>query len=140
MTNQISTFIADNFFWGLIAVLALNLFQRKYKEAAKKKRQATLFLAIFVFALYSYAILIVQLKLHDAYLLIFLVIAAVVMYMLRKHVLPFRFKCVSCGTRLDPKDIVFNDSNTCEKCREKFEPPHVVAEEENETEKTESDD
>jgi len=119
MNNPISTFIADNFFWALVAVLALNLFQRKHGVRAKKKRMATLFLALFVFALYSYAILVVQLKLHDLFLLIYVAVAAVVMYLLRKSVLPFRFNCISCGKRLDPKEIAFEDSNTCESCREK---------------------
>jgi len=121
MNNPISTFIADKFFWGLIAILALNLFQRKHGEKAKKKRQATLYLAIVFFGLFCSGILIVQLKLHDLYLLIYLAIAAAIVYIFRVHLLPFRLKCTSCSTRLDPKDIVFQDSNMCEKCREKMD-------------------
>lgn len=117
--NPVSTFLADNGFWGLVAVLALNLFQRKYGEKSRKKRQATLYLAIIVFGLYAFAIMIVQLKLHDLFLLIYLAAAGVLMYKFREHILPFRFKCVSCGNSLDGKELVFYDSNLCEKCREK---------------------
>lgn len=117
--NPVSTFLADNGFWGLVAVLALNLFQRKHGKKARKKRQATLFIAIAVFGLYAFAIMVVQLKLHDLFLLIYLAAAGVVFYIFREHILPFRLKCVSCGERLDGKELVFDDSNLCEKCREK---------------------
>ncbi len=117
--NPVSTFLADNGFWGLVAVLALNLFQRKHGTKARKKRQATLYIAIAVFGLYAYAIMVVQLKLHDLFLLIYLAAAAVVFYRFRKHLLPFRLKCVSCGRSLDAKELVFDDSNLCEKCKEK---------------------
>lgn len=117
--NPVSIFLADNGFWGLVAVLGLNLFQRKQGKKARKKRQATLFIAIAVFGLYAFAILVVQLKLHDLFLLVYVAAAAVVFYLLREHILPFRLKCVSCGQGLEAKEIFFDDSNICEKCHQK---------------------
>ncbi len=119
--NPVSTFLAENGFWGLIAVLALNLFQRKHGKKARKKRQATLYIAIAVFGLYAFAIMVIQLKLHDLFLLIYVAIAGVLFYVFREHILPFSLKCGSCGNRLDGKELIFDDSNLCEKCKEKLQ-------------------
>ena len=104
---------------GLFAVHALTRFLRKHSKKARKKRQATLYISIAVFGLYAYAIMVIQLKLHDLFLLIYLAAAAVVFYIFREHILPFKLKCVSCGKSLDAKEMVFDDSNLCERCREK---------------------
>ena len=40
--HSITLFLAKNVFYLLLAVLALNMFQRRYQQHAQKKRMATL--------------------------------------------------------------------------------------------------
>jgi hypothetical protein len=121
MNNPVSTFIAENFFWVLIAVLALNLFQRRKGKASRTKRQATLWWAILVFGLYVAGVLLVQFELSDLFLLIYAAVAAGLVYKFRTVFLPFKLKCVSCRKQMDFNQIFFDDSNLCMGCKEKLQ-------------------
>lgn len=121
MSRPVSMFIAENFFWVLIAVLALNLFQRRKGKASRQKRQATLWWAILVFGLYVAGVFIVQFKVSDLFLLIYASIAAGLVYKFRYIFLPFKLKCVSCGKQMDFNQIFFDDSNLCTNCKEKLQ-------------------
>ena len=117
--NTISEFIASNFFYVFLAVIALTLFQRKYGARVTKKRFAVLILAIMVFALQITATLIMEFELTDAYLLIYAAGAGVLLYYKWPAIFPFKRKCVTCGEIMTFNEMVFDDSNTCEKCRPK---------------------
>jgi hypothetical protein len=119
MEQPVAKFIADNFYWVFLGVLAMNVFSRKHQRTARKKRMAILFLAIIIFGLYCAGILIVQFELSDYLLLIYVAIAAPIMYIFREKILPFRFKCRECRASMDFNDIAFHDSNLCAKCRER---------------------
>lgn len=121
MEQPVAKFIADNFYWVFLGVLALNVFSRKHQRTARKKRMAILFLAIIIFGLYCTGILIVQFGLSDYLLLLYAAVAAPIMYIFREKILPFRFKCRTCSASMDFNDIAFHDSNQCAKCREKEE-------------------
>lgn len=121
MDQPIAKFIAENFYWVFLGVLALNVFSRKHQKKAAKKRMAVLFLAIIIFGLYVSGVLIVEFGLSQYLLLLYLAIAAPVMYIFREKILPFRLKCRECGTTMDFNEIFFHDSNMCQKCREKAE-------------------
>jgi len=116
--HSITLFLAKNVFYLLLAVLALNMFQRRYQQHAQKKRMATLYLGILILVFMVGTILIVNFNLPD--LLIFPLAAAVLLlgYVKREHVLPFRLNCRRCGQRMSSKRILFSDANTCDNCAE----------------------
>jgi len=117
--TTISEFISENFFYVFLAVIALTLFQRKYGKRVTKKRMAVLYIAIIIFALQISASLIMEFEFTDAYLLIWAVAAGVIIYFKKGVIFPFKYKCVKCSATLTFNDMVFDDSNLCEKCREK---------------------
>ena len=120
MEHPVTKFIADNFFWVLIAVLALNLFQRRKGKNSRVKRSATLLWAIFIFALYTYGVLLYQFKLSDFYLLLFFPVAGFLVYRFRHKIVPFKLKCTSCKKQMTFNEIFYDDDNICERCKEKI--------------------
>ena len=48
--HPLTLFLQKYLYWLLLAVLALNLFQRRYQQQAQRKRFATLYLAMLVLA------------------------------------------------------------------------------------------
>ena len=111
--GSISEFLAQNLFTVLIAVLVLNLVQRRYQSQAQKKRLATLLLAILILLLMGAAATIQHFQLHDSLLLpVFLLLAATA-YLFRGHFFPFSLHCRKCGKNLPLKIVLFFDSNCC---------------------------
>jgi hypothetical protein len=116
--NTVTTFVAENILYLLLAVLVLNMLQRRYRQHAQTKRLATLYIASLVLALMVGNVLIVYLNLPDILFLLLLAVLVLVGYRFRKQVFPFRLNCRLCGERLTGKRILFYDSNTCEKCEQ----------------------
>jgi uncharacterized membrane protein len=116
--ETLTTFVSENILYLLLAVLVLNMFQRRYQKYAQKKRFATLYIAILILALMVGTVLIVYLDLPDIIFLPLLAVLVLIGYRFRKKVFPFRLNCRSCGERLSGKRILFYDSNTCEKCEQ----------------------
>ena len=114
--HSITLFLAKNTFYLLIAVLALNVFQRRYQQYSQKKRMATLYLGILILVFMVGVILVANFELPDV--LIIPMAAAVILlgYVKREHVLPFRLNCRRCGQRMSSKRILFFDANTCDSC------------------------
>ena len=114
--HSITLFLAKNTFYLLLAVLALNVFQRRYQQYSQKKRMATLYLGILILVFMVGAILVANFELPDV--LIIPLAAAVILlgYVKREHVLPFRLNCRRCGQRMSGKRILFFDANTCDTC------------------------
>lgn len=114
--NTVNTFIAEKILYLLMAVLVLNMFQRRHQKHSQKKRFATLYIGILILALMVGSVLILYLNLPDIILIALLAVLIAVGYRFRKQVFPFRLNCVRCGQRLTGKRIIFFDSNTCEHC------------------------
>ncbi len=123
MGNPVSQFVSQNFYWVFIAILVVNLLQRKYRRAAFKKRNATLYLAIAVFLFSVCAVGIVSLKISDYYLLIYAGIAIPVFIVFRKTLLPFTLRCRDCRETLDFNRVLYADSNLCANCERKLAEP-----------------
>jgi hypothetical protein len=115
----VTKFVSERILYLLLAVLVLNIFQRRYQKHARQKRFATLYISILILALMIGTALIVYLDLPDVLFLPLLAVLVLIGYRFRKQVFPFRLNCRRCGGRLSGKRILFYDSNTCEKC----EPP-----------------
>ena len=63
--NTVTTFVSENILYLLLAVLVLNMVQRRYQQHARKKRFATLYVAILILVLMVGTALIVYLELPD---------------------------------------------------------------------------
>jgi hypothetical protein len=114
--HSITLFLSKNIFYLLLAVLALNMFQRRYHQYAQKKRMATLYLGILILVFMVGTILIVNFKLPEALILPLAAVVILLGYVKREHVLPFRLNCRQCGRRMSSKRILFFDANTCDAC------------------------
>ncbi len=131
--NTISVWIAELGIWPLVVVLVPNLMFRKYGQSAGKKRMSSLMQAIAVFLITTASAFIVEKELTDKYLFIAMAIVAVLLYMFRERVFPYKLNCVECDAKLDFKTIYFMDDNLCTDCHSKKvaedEPAETAAEE-----------
>ncbi len=125
----VSSWLAGLGIWPLVIVLIPNLLFRKYGQSAGKKRMSSLFQAIAVFVITTVAAFIVEKELSDKYLFLAVAIVAIVLYMLRARVFPYKLKCVECDTALDFKTIYFMDDNLCTDCHSKKAAEQEAAEE-----------
>jgi hypothetical protein len=89
----------------------LNFMQRKHGERARKKRIATLYLAIAAFAIQIYAGVIIQVGLSDPWLVPGIAVVVGVVAFFHRHTFPFRLRCAVSGERLDFETILYRDSN-----------------------------
>ena len=122
MPHPVSQFIVDNFFWVFIAILVLNLMQRRYRKEVERKRSATLYLAIIVFLLNIYAYGVIRLQLSDFFIAGYAVVAIVVIVRFKNIFFPFAYHCRECHRVMDFNRIVYFDSNLCASCAEKARP------------------
>jgi len=118
-TTIISNWIAENFFWVFIAILFLNMLQRRHNETASKKRFATLYLGIAAFGVFVAGTSIVEFSLSDIYLIPAVGIIGTVLYIYRDHTFPFRLYCRETGKRLTWEEILYDDSNLSAEAKEK---------------------
>jgi uncharacterized membrane protein len=116
--GTVTTFVAEKSIYLLLAVLVLNMSQRRYQKHAQNKRLATLYIAILILVLMVGTTLIVYLDLPDIIFVLLLAALILVGYRFRKQIFPFRLNCRVCAQRLSGKRILFYDSNTCEKCEQ----------------------
>lgn len=128
MEHPISQFIVEYFNWVFLGILALNLFQRRQGKNAQKKRYASLYIAIGVFLVYTFANGLLYFKLAEWYLAPFGIAIVAGAFLLRKWLFPFRIRCASCAKALTFEQIVYRDSNLCDDCTPKIENPEAAAE------------
>jgi uncharacterized membrane protein len=109
--QEIVDFVAEYFFWVFIAILLVNVLQRRYQSQAQKKRFATLYLGIAAFLIYVAAMTVVTYNLSPYYFLIAVVAVVGVVYRYREQTFPFRLRCRRTGKILNMETILFRDSN-----------------------------
>jgi len=114
--------ITDQMYWVIIAVLALNLFQRKYQKRSRNKRTATLIVASLVLLLDILFVLIIQFKLPQWLGVAALVVPFAIGYIFREKILIFKFKCPECGVKLALNDTLYYDDNLCAACYKDLHP------------------
>lgn len=103
--------VASQFYWVFLALLFVNILQRSHRQTARKKRIATVYLALGVLLLYVAANLVLRGGGGDVHFLPFAAVAVAVLVRFRKHTFPFSFRCQRSGKRLDWNTILFRDSN-----------------------------
>ena len=107
----ISTWISENFFWVFIAILFINILQRKHHAKAERKRFATLYLGIAAFGVYVAGMSIVEFDLTDIVLRPVVAAIGAILFFFREHTWPFRLTCRETGRRLTWDEILYDDSN-----------------------------
>ena len=116
---SIAYFLQKGLYYLLIALLVLNLLQRKHIKTGAKKRQATLYLAIVVLVLMTAAVLIRRFDFSESLLLPVILAAALLVLSKRSRFFPFLIHCLKCGQRLGWQRLLYHDSNLCESCDNK---------------------
>jgi len=119
--------INSELYWVIIAVLVVNMLQRKHIATGGKKRIATLILASLILGLNMLFALILSTGMPQWTALIALLIVIGIGYMLRNRLLLFRLHCASCGTKLDWQSILYHDDNLCGSCRKEHSPQPQAA-------------
>ena len=109
--QEIVAFVADNFFWIFMAILLVNVLQRRHQKTAEKKRFATLYLGIAAFFVYTGAQALIMYELSPYYFVPILALIVGVVYYYREHTFPFRLRCARSGKLLNFETILFRDSN-----------------------------
>jgi 8-oxo-dGTP diphosphatase len=115
--------------WALIAILLLNLAQRKIPNT-NKKRVATIYLASILLLFEIGVLTILNRGLNHNWAWLAFAAVVVLLYLLRRRALPFRLHCSQCGKRLSFKRIIGGDENTCTECYTKAHPEEVVMQQE----------
>ncbi len=120
--QKISSFI----YYLMMAVLIANITQRKHIKHGEKKRLATLWTAGLLLFFQIELVIIQHYKLSEKFIIPAALIFLGIGYLLRQKIFVFRTKCVSCGTKLTYKRILYWDSNKCETCDPPEEPEKAV--------------
>lgn len=110
-TAPITVWIAERLYWAFLALIFLNVLQRKHQKYAQKKRMATLFLAIGLFLLLVAGQTINVLGGADWMFSLAVVIFVGVVYTYRDRMLPFRLKSAVDGRWLQTHEIFFDDNH-----------------------------
>ncbi len=103
----------------IVALWALHLYQRKFRDAGLRKRAATLSLTLVVIGAWAASWLFNRFGVPDVWLVAVAGAAAAVISWQHRRMLPFRLRCARCGKAVSLERILGLDSNTCEAC----EPP-----------------
>ncbi|AEC01274.1 8-oxo-dGTP diphosphatase [Parasphaerochaeta coccoides] len=112
---MIVRFLAENYLWIIIAILAVNMTQRKY-PGTDKKRRATVYIALGALLLNISAVFVLQNEMTHWLVAVAAIILLVAGFFLRKWVWPFRLHCAGCGKRMDYAHVVGHDDNLCTSC------------------------
>lgn len=109
--TPIAEFVSINFYWVFIAVLVLNMTQRRHQNRAQRKRFATLYIGLALFAFWLAATLILEFNGADWMMApVALVIGGVCWYY-RRAVFPFRLTSRRDGRRLSLNEILYDDED-----------------------------
>lgn len=106
---QISSTISDVAYWGFIAVLLVNLTQRRHQKQAQRKRFATLWIGLAGFALFILTEGAILLALPDWASLVAIALIVATVYIFREHTWPFRLRTPG-GRRLSVQEILYDDT------------------------------
>ncbi len=122
--------IADNYLWFLVAILMVNLYQRKAAPRSYRKRSATLIIAVLAMVWQILIVVIISRGLPHWLAIPALALVVAIGIPLRKRILLFRTTCVRCSAKLPATAIINHDDNLCAACWADDHPEqHAVPEE-----------
>jgi uncharacterized membrane protein len=120
----LSTLLQKVLLLPMVALWAFHLYQRKFRDAGIRKRNATLSLTMLIIAAWIVAWLFTRFAIGDQWLAAVAALAIVVAIWQRRLMFPFRRLCCRCGAPLSFTRMFSWDSNACEAC----EPPATEGE------------
>lgn len=109
--TTIAGYLSDGLYWAFLAMLLLNILQRKHQQKAQRKRFATLYLALGVFGLLIVTQLILIYGGADWMLVPGFAAVGAVVYQYREHTFPFRLHSPVDGRRLTWDEILYDDNH-----------------------------
>lgn len=110
-TTTLAGHLSDGLYWAFLAMLLLNILQRKHQKKAQRKRFATLYLSLGVFGLLVVSQLIVIYDGADWMLFPGFAVVAAVVYRYRSYTFPFRLRSPMDGRRLTWEEILYDDNH-----------------------------
>jgi hypothetical protein len=131
--DQVVAFLADQFYWVFLAILLLNVLQRRHHSKAVKKRFATLYLGAAAFVIFLMANAVVEYGFPNWSLLLGIAVVIGVIYYFRSHTFPFTLRCRRSGKMLDFQTILYRDSNILPEFDEAEQQDEEQAEEEDDS-------
>ncbi|MBN1697209.1 MAG: hypothetical protein JW881_06830 [Spirochaetales bacterium] len=114
--HPVSFFLSQTIPFILVAVLILNLVQKKYHHGWGKKRSSTLSVAILLIVFLCAAVLILRFQLTDLLLIPVSALVCMIVFTKRKVILPYTNRCRGCGAPLSIKTILFHENDYCDRC------------------------
>lgn len=112
----------EKMIWGVLAVLVLNIFQRRYQTKSHHKRLATIYISALILVLNIIYVMIIQYELPRWLAIPALLVPIGFAFLFRSKIMIFRRKCVSCGKPLDIQTILYMDHSLCGDCHRKIHP------------------
>ncbi len=118
-TTALSSLLQKVLLIPIVGLWAFHMYQRRFKDAAVRKRIATLSLTAVLIAGWVAAWVFERYSIADRWLVVVAAAAVALVIWQKKLMLPFRARCVRCGKALGMTRMLSWDSNMCEAC----EPP-----------------
>lgn len=119
--------IEKNYTWVLVAILLVNLTQRKIPNSTKK-RFATIYLASILLIFQVGIVTILARGFDHKWAILVLAVCIGLLVIFRKRAFPFKLKCSQCNARLDVNHIIGHDDNLCQKCHYEAHPEEAPQE------------
>ena len=116
MDHAVARFLLRYLLIPLVALWGYHLFLRRRQSAIERRRRASLYLALVNIGLWMASYLFLRFSIPDIYLIPLGFLAAVIVYWRKEEFLPWRARCVKCGSSLPMQRILFDDSEECEAC------------------------
>jgi hypothetical protein len=124
VSTALSTLLQKILLIPIVGLWVFHLYQRRFKDAAVRKRIATLSLTAVLIAGWAAAWAFTTYAVDDRWLIVVAAAAVFLVIWQRKLMLPYRARCARCGKRLSLTRMLSWDSNTSEAC----EPPREQGE------------
>lgn len=121
--------IAENYLWFLVAILAVNLYQRKFAPRSYKKRTATLIIASLAMLWQVFIVIILSRGWPHWMAVPALGLTLLIAVPFRNRILLFKTHCSKCQAQLPTTAIINFDDNLCAKCWAEEHPEAATSEE-----------
>jgi hypothetical protein len=116
LAASISVVVTRYLLVPIVVVWVYHLFQRRFRDQGRRKRDATLYLTLALLGVWVLVYLLARFSLADLYLAPIAFFTLVALVWQRGAIFPYRLRCARCGLPLAVSRILFYDSNTCETC------------------------
>jgi hypothetical protein len=110
-STEMAARLAEALYVAFLGALILNIIQRRHQARAGRKRFATLYIALGLFAALLLSQGIVEFGGADWMLLPGLALIVGLLYVYRRHTFPFRLRSPRDGRKLTWDEVLFDDNH-----------------------------